>query len=172
MQEDEKEQYVVSIADGGWLTLDKHDADLHHRFGFCLCAALKASCYLPSREIAEMICNKFKHLLPEMSVMSVTEARQAQQKRYKEQKAEANVEAEMAAMDGTGLTKEQWDKEPETYIGHCFKQCYEDMEMVKGSIFEYGIRGIYVCSGCGYSYPPGCAPDEVKKKSRRNQVRK
>jgi hypothetical protein len=58
-------------------------------------------------------------------------------------------------------TIEEWDAEPEEYLGYCCKECYANQTMTKGSVAEFGTRGVYVCDGCGYAYPPGCAPGEA-----------
>jgi hypothetical protein len=57
--------------------------------------------------------------------------------------------------DGHGLSQEEWDDEPDEIIADCIKTCYGRRVMVKGSVYEYGVRGVYVCTGCDYAYPPG-----------------
>lgn len=69
--------------------------------------------------------------------------------------------AEQAAAAGDTPTKEEWDKEPEYYIGHCHKQCWDYALLKKGWVFEYGLYGIYVCTACGYAYPAYCNPKPV-----------
>jgi hypothetical protein len=69
--------------------------------------------------------------------------------------------AEEFSKRGEGYTEEEWNEKPHSYIGDCFKQCYAPGLMVKGDVWEYGVRGVYVCSGCGYAYPPMMEPDEV-----------
>lgn len=53
------------------------------------------------------------------------------------------------------ITQIEWNDMPDSFMAECYKQCYADRVMVKGDEFEFGVRGIYVCSGCGYAYPPG-----------------
>lgn len=66
--------------------------------------------------------------------------------------------AEKMVAQGECPSKEEWAMEPETYTGHCHKGCYAPRVLTKGSVYEYGVYGVYVCSGCGYAYPPFCAP--------------
>lgn len=73
------------------------------------------------------------------------------------------VNAEIASKEGHGLTKEQWDKEPDWYLGQCHKQCYAPRVMKKGSVYEFGVYGVYICTGCDYAYPPGSSPAVVDK---------
>ncbi|MHC4397147.1 MAG: DNA N-6-adenine-methyltransferase [Planctomycetota bacterium] len=80
--------------------------------------------------------------------------------------------ADDAAGEDLGYTEEEWDKKPHSYMGDCFKQCYAPGLMVKGDVWEYGVRGVYVCSGCGYAYPPMVEPNEVdlEEYNRINQL--
>lgn len=67
-------------------------------------------------------------------------------------------EAELNAEDGEGVSKEDWDKEPETYRAECNKTCHRLTIMRKGSVYEFALYGVYVCSRCGYAWPPDCPP--------------
>jgi hypothetical protein len=66
----------------------------------------------------------------------------------------AVTEAEDEAQCGQGYTAEEWGQMPDSYLGMCEKECYGPGMMQKGDVWEYGVRGVYVCSGCGYAYPP------------------
>jgi len=68
--------------------------------------------------------------------------------------------ADKEAESGRGYTDDDWEEKPDNYVGHCYKQCYADRTMIKGSVLEYGVRGVYVCTGCGYAYPPMSEPSE------------
>lgn len=76
------------------------------------------------------------------------------------------VLAQESADAGDGLTADEWEKMPDEYLGDCNKQCYGPRWMVKGDVYEYGAYGVYVCSGCGYAYPPKCEPDKVTEFER------
>ena len=71
-------------------------------------------------------------------------------------------QAELKAGDGNGPTREAWESEPDTYRGECFKGCYSVQTLYKGSVYEFGAYGVYVCCGCGYAYPPNCEPAPVE----------
>ena len=58
-----------------------------------------------------------------------------------------------------GISKEEWDQAPDHYFGECFKQCYRVTRLRKGSIYEFGAYGVYICEECEYAYPPGCEPE-------------
>ena len=66
--------------------------------------------------------------------------------------------ADKMEQDGFALSQEEWDSKPNEYLGDCVKTCYGPRVMIKGSVAEYGARGVYVCTGCGYAYPPKCEP--------------
>jgi hypothetical protein len=70
--------------------------------------------------------------------------------------------ANKMAQDKLGLTEEEWEKRPDSYLGDCYKTCYAPRIMEKGSVYEYGVRGVYVCTGCGYAYPPLHEPDKAE----------
>lgn len=71
-----------------------------------------------------------------------------------------------------GYTEEEWDNKPDSYVGDCFKQCYEPRIMTRGDVFEYGIRGVYICSGCGYAYMPGGEPEKVNLEVYNEEIEK
>ncbi|NJO82027.1 MAG: hypothetical protein HC828_04010, partial [Blastochloris sp.] len=60
--------------------------------------------------------------------------------------------ADWMAARGGGLTAAAWAAQPTAYVGSCAK-CYEEQILIKGSVEEYGVRGIYVCQMCAYAYP-------------------
>ena len=80
----------------------------------------------------------------------------------------AHVERVVARMTGVErwLSHEEWDAKPYEYVGECYKQCYAPRIMTKGSIHEYGVNGVYVCSGCGYAYPPNSSPEPYQCESQ------
>lgn len=69
--------------------------------------------------------------------------------------------ADWRAEKDEGYTEDEWNKKPDSYLGNCFKECYTPRIMTKGEVLEYGVRGVYVCSGCGYAYSPMLEPDEI-----------
>lgn len=79
---------------------------------------------------------------------------------YPEYAAFCLAYADQEAEEGFALTKEEWAQRPETYRGHCFKQCYDTVTLRKGSVYEFSVYGVYVCERCGYAYPPDCEPEE------------
>jgi len=71
--------------------------------------------------------------------------------------------ADKAEAEGSGLGQKEWDALPESYTGDCYKQCYGPRVMVKGDVLEYGVRGVYKCTGCGYQYAPFCQPAPIQQ---------
>ena len=70
--------------------------------------------------------------------------------------------ADWMAARGGGLTAAAWTQEPLAYVGSCVK-CYEEQILIKGTVAEYGVRGIYVCQMCGYAYPYGSNPPPLDR---------
>jgi hypothetical protein len=75
--------------------------------------------------------------------------------------------AEKLSSEGHGLSKEAWADQQDCYVGECYKECYEPQVLIKGSVYEFGVYGVYVCSGCGYAYPPECEPAEWNETKER-----
>ena len=53
-----------------------------------------------------------------------------------------------------GLSRAEWERCPDHYTDYCCKGCYEDVRYYKGSVVEFGVRGVYICPGCGYALAP------------------
>lgn len=81
---------------------------------------------------------------------------------YPEWCAEQHKRADREAGCERGLTASAWAAMPESYWGVCFKGCYVKRELVKGTVEEFGVRGVYVCSGCEYAFPPDCQPEKAR----------
>jgi hypothetical protein len=64
------------------------------------------------------------------------------------------------------MTEAEWKLMPAEYLGACDKGCYAPRVMVQGHPAEFGVCGIYVCTGCGHTYPPGCEPEMVVRAGR------
>lgn len=75
--------------------------------------------------------------------------------------------ADDSAEKGDGYSKDEWESMPEQYVAECFKECYSNQIMQKGHVLEFGVRGVYVCMGCGYAYPPMSEPCEINEDSIR-----
>jgi len=60
-----------------------------------------------------------------------------------------------------GWTDEEWEAAPMEYLGSCSKGCYGRRVMTKGHEAVFGVRGVYVCSGCGYAYPPFESAEDI-----------
>ena len=54
-----------------------------------------------------------------------------------------------------GLGEQEWDALPLAFIDYCDKQCYAERVLAKGSVREFGVRGVYQCSDCGYAWQRG-----------------
>jgi len=63
------------------------------------------------------------------------------------------------------VSADMWDTYPDEYLGDCLKQCGTRV-MVKGDPDEFDSYGVYICTGCGYAYPPDCEPNIEKREGR------
>jgi len=95
----------------------------------------------------------------ESVVCSWSEALEEHERYMDSQREQAFREAEEEAARGEGFTEEEWESLPDEYVGNCHKECYGWRVMRKGGVVEFGVRGVYVCTGCGYAYPPLFMPD-------------
>ena len=159
--------YVIKVSGFGFLSVSDDSSDVYIPHIGSFSTDLRSECYFYDQEIATQIFKALKHRVHDIELLTIDEARIIQQENFERQKEDAIQEADEAAERGEGLTEEEWDVLPDTYIGNCYKLCYGDQMMVKGSVYRFGIRGVYVCSGCSYAYPPGCEPEEVKKRKKR-----
>lgn len=62
--------------------------------------------------------------------------------------------AQFMELNNLGLSEKTWKHCVDTYVDECSKNCYADRVFEKGDELEFGVRGVYVCSGCGYARSP------------------
>lgn len=53
-----------------------------------------------------------------------------------------------------------WDAMKDDYRDHCYK-CGSNSVFFKGSSYEFGVNGVYICERCDYAYPPISEVDAV-----------
>lgn len=78
---------------------------------------------------------------------------------FHEMNLDKQLEEETA--NGESATADEWANMPDEFVGHCFKGCYSPQTMRKGAPERFGYRGVYVCQGCGYAYPPVLTADAI-----------
>ena len=62
---------------------------------------------------------------------------------------------------GNGYTKQEWEEMPDYFVGFCDKNCFGPRVFKQGAMLDYGVRGVYICTGCGYACPPFLEPEMI-----------
>jgi hypothetical protein len=58
------------------------------------------------------------------------------------------------------ISDKVWDVMKDSYNDRCVK-CGCKSEFYKGSSYEFGVNGVYICSRCNYAFPPITDHDAV-----------
>ena len=172
---DSMKKYVIKVNVLGWVRLgDSHGATLILPGGLAFCdSPYKASTFTEDAAglVSKAIEESGDPLMKNPIVVTFEEAvaLHATQKAAERFDPKAVEEADQLAQRGDGYTEDEWQQMPDSYMGQCEKMCYAPTRMVKGEVWEYGARGVYVCSQCGYAYPPLLWPNP-KGKDRTNYL--
>lgn len=61
------------------------------------------------------------------------------------------------------MSDEVWEAMKDEYADYCVK-CGNKSHFYKGSEYEFGVCGVYICCRCNYAYPPISNEDAVNMK--------